>query len=108
MLALTTASLRGTTRGIAGQWWVYILKCGSDPPNAGHLRAMFTVQTAQNIRSKLLHKHTHTINAMVAVNSERCESLGLLTRPDRLRCGGTASLQYNSENKTVSVSRGSK
>ena len=40
MLALTTASLRGTTRGIAGQWRVYILKCGSDPPNAGHLRAM--------------------------------------------------------------------
>ena len=39
-LALTTASLRGTTRGIAGQWRVYILKCGSDPPNAGHLRAM--------------------------------------------------------------------
>ena len=27
-LALTTACLRGTTRGIAGQWRVYILKCG--------------------------------------------------------------------------------
>ena len=38
-------------------------------------RDLFTMQTAQNIRSKL--KHTHTIYAMVAVNSE---SLGLLTR----------------------------
>ena len=28
-IALTTASLRGTTRGITGQWRVYILKCGS-------------------------------------------------------------------------------
>ena len=46
-----TASLRGTTRVIAGQWWVYILKCGSDPPNAGHLRAIYvapTVFTATN------------------------------------------------------------
>ena len=34
------ARLRGTTRGIAGQWRIYILKFGSDPPNVGHLRAM--------------------------------------------------------------------
>ena len=38
--ALGLTSLRCTTRVIAGKWRVYILKCGSDPPNAGHLRDM--------------------------------------------------------------------
>ena len=35
-------------------------------------REPFTMETAQNICSKLSHKYKHTINAMLAVNSERC------------------------------------
>ena len=63
------------------------------------------MQIAQNICSRLLHKHTPTINAMLAINSEHCESLGLLTSLRRysiymyLGC----SLECNSENKTVST-----
>ena len=52
MLVPTTASLCGTTRRIAGQWWVYMLKCGSDQPNAGHLRAM---NSAHVLQSSLVH-----------------------------------------------------
>ena len=44
------------------------------------LREPYTMQIAQNICSRLLHKHTPTINGMLTVNSERCKSLGLLTR----------------------------
>ena len=56
-----TASLRGTTRGIAGQWRVYILKFGSDPPNAGHLRAIYVLvsESAQNY-SRVTHAHIHS------------------------------------------------
>ena len=43
----------------------------------GSTKAM---QIVQNICSKFIHKHIPTINAMLAVNSEPSESLGVLTR----------------------------
>ena len=43
-LALTTAHMRyAWHHSLAGLWRVYMLKCGFDPPNAGHLRAIIII-----------------------------------------------------------------
>ena len=65
------------------------------------LREPFTMQIAQYLFEAL----TKACAYIMAVNSERCESLGLLTRTG---FSAEVQLEYNSENKTLSVSRGSK